>query len=77
MIRKQVTAGHERTGFLYFYFFTLELLKLISLKLHCIIYFLLLGAILSAAAPYYQPPVVPQDVQPDRPIGYGAFGVVW
>lgn len=34
------------------------------------------GAILAAAAPYYQPPAVPQDVQPDRPIGYGAFGVV-
>ena len=35
-------------------------------------------AILTAAValPYYQ--VVPsQDVQPDRPIGYGAFGVVW
>uniref|UniRef100_A0A182NMG7 Uncharacterized protein n=1 Tax=Anopheles dirus TaxID=7168 RepID=A0A182NMG7_9DIPT len=35
------------------------------------------GAILAAAAPYFQPPAVPQDVQPDRPIGYGAFGVVW
>lgn len=36
------------------------------------------GAILAAAAPYYTPPAaVPQDVQPDRPIGYGAFGVVW
>lgn len=35
------------------------------------------SAILAAAAPYYQPPAVPQDVQPDRPIGYGAFGVVW
>lgn len=36
------------------------------------------GAILAAAAPYYQQPAaVPQDVQPDRPIGYGAFGVVW
>lgn len=34
------------------------------------------GAILAAAAPFYQPPAV-QDVQPDRPIGYGAFGVVW
>lgn len=35
-------------------------------------------AILAAAAtvPYYQP-VVAKDVQPDRPIGYGAFGVVW
>lgn len=34
-------------------------------------------AILAAVAvPYYQ--VVPaQDIQPDRPIGYGAFGVVW
>lgn len=35
------------------------------------------GAILSAAAPYYQTPAIPHDVQPDRPIGYGAFGVVW
>lgn len=35
------------------------------------------NAILAAAAPYFQPPTVPQDVQPDRPIGYGAFGVVW
>lgn len=40
------------------------------------------GAILAAAAPYYQPPhpvhhQPQQDVQPDRPIGYGAFGVVW
>lgn len=35
------------------------------------------GAILAAAAPYYTAPAVPQDVQPDRPIGYGAFGVVW
>lgn len=36
------------------------------------------GAILAAAAPYYQPSAVPLgDVQPDRPIGYGAFGVVW
>ena len=36
-------------------------------------------AILAAAAsvPYYQPVVSQQDVQPDRPIGYGAFGVVW
>lgn len=35
-------------------------------------------AILAAAAtvPYY-PIVQQQDVQPDRPIGYGAFGVVW
>lgn len=31
---------------------------------------------LAAAAPYYQAPSIPQDVQ-DRPIGYGAFGVVW
>lgn len=39
------------------------------------------NAILAAAAPYgqvpYQPPAVSQDIQPDRPIGYGAFGVVW
>lgn len=35
------------------------------------------GAILAAAAPYFSAPAVPQDVQPDRPIGYGAFGVVW
>lgn len=42
------------------------------------------GAILAAAQPYYHPqqhhqsPTTPsQDVQPDRPIGYGAFGVVW
>lgn len=36
-------------------------------------------AILAAAtaAPYFSAPAVPQDVQPDRPIGYGAFGVVW
>ena len=34
-------------------------------------------AILAAAtSPYYQA-VIPRDVQPDRPIGYGAFGVVW
>ncbi|CAB3401703.1 unnamed protein product [Caenorhabditis bovis] len=33
------------------------------------------NAILAAAQPFYQPPV--QDTQPDRPIGYGAFGVVW
>lgn len=35
-------------------------------------------AILTAAVavPYFQV-VPPQDVQPDRPIGYGAFGVVW
>lgn len=35
-------------------------------------------AILAAAQPYFHPPPVsPQDIQPDRPIGYGAFGVVW
>lgn len=34
-------------------------------------------AILAAAQPYYNSTVVPQDIQPDRPIGYGAFGVVW
>ena len=45
-------------------------------------------AILAAAQPYYHPqhphqtPATPthtntQDVLPDRPIGYGAFGVVW
>lgn len=43
-------------------------------------------AILAAAQPYYHPqhahqtsatPTLAQDVQPDRPIGYGAFGVVW
>ncbi|XP_023230246.1 serine/threonine-protein kinase NLK-like [Centruroides sculpturatus] len=31
-------------------------------------------AILAAAQPYYQSS---QNIQPDRPIGYGAFGVVW
>lgn len=37
------------------------------------------GAILAAAQPYYHPQHShqAQDVQPDRPIGYGAFGVVW
>lgn len=35
------------------------------------------AAILAAAAPYYQQPAVSQDIIPDRPIGYGAFGVVW
>lgn len=37
------------------------------------------NAILAAAAtvPYYTPVVPQTDVQPDRPIGYGAFGVVW
>ena len=34
-------------------------------------------AILAASVPYYQSVVPQQDVQPDRPIGYGAFGVVW
>lgn len=35
------------------------------------------NAILAAASPYYAaaPPAISQD--PDRPIGYGAFGVVW
>lgn len=36
------------------------------------------NAILTAAQPFYQSPAVsPQEFQPDRPIGYGAFGVVW
>ena len=36
-------------------------------------------AILAAAQPFaaYSTPINIQDVQPDRPIGYGAFGVVW
>ena len=35
-------------------------------------------AILAAAQPFYSSNSVNiQDVQPDRPIGYGAFGVVW
>uniref|UniRef100_A0A0M3ID56 Serine/threonine kinase NLK n=1 Tax=Ascaris lumbricoides TaxID=6252 RepID=A0A0M3ID56_ASCLU len=35
-------------------------------------------AILTAAQPFYHSPgVSPQEFQPDRPIGYGAFGVVW
>ncbi|XP_077996275.1 serine/threonine-protein kinase NLK-like isoform X1 [Glandiceps talaboti] len=36
-------------------------------------------AILSATQPYYQAAasVARADVEPDRPIGYGAFGVVW
>ncbi|XP_055630245.1 serine/threonine-protein kinase NLK isoform X2 [Toxorhynchites rutilus septentrionalis] len=34
-------------------------------------------SLVQGGAAYYQPPAVPQDVQPDRPIGYGAFGVVW
>ncbi|CAI2349728.1 unnamed protein product [Caenorhabditis sp. 36 PRJEB53466] len=33
------------------------------------------NAILAAAQPFYPPPV--HDTQPDRAIGYGAFGVVW
>ncbi|WKY01848.1 hypothetical protein Q1695_015676 [Nippostrongylus brasiliensis] len=33
------------------------------------------NAILAATQPFYPAPV--QDAQPDRPIGYGAFGVVW
>uniref|UniRef100_A0A914V721 Uncharacterized protein n=1 Tax=Plectus sambesii TaxID=2011161 RepID=A0A914V721_9BILA len=36
------------------------------------------NAILTAVQPFYQSPAVsPQEFQPDRPIGYGAFGVVW
>uniref|UniRef100_A0A0N5AFT0 Serine/threonine kinase NLK n=1 Tax=Syphacia muris TaxID=451379 RepID=A0A0N5AFT0_9BILA len=35
-------------------------------------------AILTAAQPFYNTPgISPQEFQPDRPIGYGAFGVVW
>ncbi|KAI1292089.1 Serine/threonine-protein kinase NLK [Halotydeus destructor] len=35
-------------------------------------------AILAAAQPFYSTTAINiQDVQPDRPIGYGAFGVVW
>lgn len=38
-------------------------------------------AILSATQPYYQAAtsttVSRRDFEPDRPIGYGAFGVVW
>ncbi|KAM3723218.1 Serine/threonine kinase NLK [Dirofilaria immitis] len=35
-------------------------------------------AILTAVQPFYRPPNMEQhDTQPDRPIGYGAFGVVW
>ncbi|VIO92140.1 MGC81364 protein, putative [Brugia malayi] len=35
-------------------------------------------AILTAVQPFYRPPTMEQhDTQPDRPIGYGAFGVVW
>ena len=37
------------------------------------------NAILAAAStvPYFTPVVSPSEMQPDRPIGYGAFGVVW
>lgn len=35
------------------------------------------NAILAAAQPYCHAPIPPQEFQPDRPIGYGAFGVVW
>ncbi|CAJ0578721.1 unnamed protein product, partial [Mesorhabditis spiculigera] len=36
------------------------------------------NAILTAAQPFYNQPVaVAQPVEADRPIGYGAFGVVW
>lgn len=37
------------------------------------------NAILAAAStvPYYSPVLSPSEVPPDRPIGYGAFGVVW
>lgn len=37
------------------------------------------NAILAAAQPFYSTnnSVNIQDIQPDRPIGYGAFGVVW
>lgn len=32
----------------------------------------------AASVPYYQNNVIShRDAQPDRPIGYGAFGVVW
>ena len=34
-------------------------------------------AILAPTPPFYTTYVPPVDVQPDRPIGYGAFGVVW
>lgn len=35
-------------------------------------------AILAAAQPFYPSPAINiQDMQPDRAIGYGAFGVVW
>ncbi|CAI4230581.1 unnamed protein product [Auanema sp. JU1783] len=35
------------------------------------------NAILAAAGQAFYPAVPVQDAQPDRPIGYGAFGVVW
>uniref|UniRef100_A0A0A9X4S4 Mitogen-activated protein kinase n=2 Tax=Lygus hesperus TaxID=30085 RepID=A0A0A9X4S4_LYGHE len=35
------------------------------------------AVVAGAGAPYYHPPAPLQDLQPDRPIGYGAFGVVW
>ncbi|XP_054713178.1 LOW QUALITY PROTEIN: serine/threonine-protein kinase NLK-like [Uloborus diversus] len=34
-------------------------------------------AIIAATQTFYHPPITTQDIQPDRPIGYGAFGVVW
>lgn len=34
-------------------------------------------AVVTGAQSYYHPPPPSQDLQPDRPIGYGAFGVVW
>lgn len=34
-------------------------------------------AIIAATQTFYHPPITSQDIQPDRPIGYGAFGVVW
>jgi hypothetical protein len=36
-------------------------------------------AILTPTQPFFQTQtaIYPQDFQPDRPIGYGAFGVVW
>ena len=49
----------------------------------------ILAAAHTSSVPFYTGPVVTQqqpaatpahtggDVQPDRPIGYGAFGVVW
>jgi len=35
------------------------------------------STILTTAQPLYHPVLTQQDLQPDRPIGYGAFGVVW